>query len=112
MARSTSRALSIAAVIAAIGLLAPMSPAGASRHRVFTPGAPGAGDPYFPDMGNGGYDAQHYSLGVKYDPATKAIDATARITARATQNLARFDLDFRGPLKISRVAVNGRSAAF
>jgi aminopeptidase N len=111
MARITSRALPIAATVAAIGLLAPMAPAGAS-HRAFTPGAPGAGDPYFPDMGNGGYDAQHYSLGVKYDPGTKAIDATARITARATQDLSRFDFDFLGPLKVSKVAVNGRPAAY
>jgi aminopeptidase N len=112
MARITSRALSIAATAAAIGLLAPLAPAGASGHRAFTPGAPGAGDPYFPDMGNGGYDAQHYSLSVKYDPATKAIDAGARITARATQNLSRFDFDLLGPLKVGKVTVNGRPATF
>jgi aminopeptidase N len=111
MARITSRALSIAATAAAIGLLAPMT-AGASTHRAFTPGAPGAGDPYFPDMGNGGYDAQHYSLSLKYDPATKAIDAAAKITARATQNLSRFDLDFLGPLKISKLTVDGRKASY
>ncbi|MGH3373859.1 MAG: M1 family metallopeptidase [Actinoallomurus sp.] len=112
MARITSRALSIAATAAAIGLLAPLAPAGASGHRAFTPGAPGAGDPYFPDMGNGGYDAQHYSLSVKYDPGTKAIDAGARITARATQNLSRFDLDLLGPLKVGKITVNGRPAAY
>jgi aminopeptidase N len=111
MARITSRALSVAATVAAVGLLAPMAPASA-HHRAFTPGAPGAGDPYFPDMGNGGYDARHYSLGLKYDPGTKAIDATARITARATQNLSRFDLDFLGPLKVGKVTVDGRTAAF
>jgi aminopeptidase N len=112
MARITSRVFSIAATAAAIGLLAPLAPAGASTHRAFTPGAPGAGDPYFPDMGNGGYDAQHYSLSVKYDPGTKAIDATAKITARATQNLSRFDFDFLGPLKISKVTVDGRKAKY
>ena len=112
MARITSRALSIAATAAAIGLLAPMAAANAGGHRAFTPGAPGAGDPYFPDMGNGGYDAQHYSLGLKYDPGTKAIDATAKITARATQNLSRFDLDFLGPLKISKLTVDGRKASY
>ena len=112
MARITSRAFSIAATAAAVGLLAPMTVAGAGTHRAFTPGAPGAGDPYFPDMGNGGYDAQHYSLGLKYDPGTKAIDATAKITARTTQNLSRFDLDFLGPLKISKLTVNGRKASY
>ena len=28
----------------------------------FTPGAPGAGDPYYPLDGNGGYDVKHYDL--------------------------------------------------
>jgi aminopeptidase N len=112
MARFTSRVLSTAATAAAIGLLAPLTAAGASAHRAYLPGAPGAGDPYFPDMGNGGYDAQHYGLTVTYDPGTKAIDADAKISARATQNLSRFDLDFQGPLKISKLTVNGRAASY
>ncbi|MFD0856475.1 M1 family metallopeptidase, partial [Actinomadura adrarensis] len=78
----------------------------------FTPGAPGAGDPYFPDMGNGGYDVAHYDLKLSYDPGTKAIDASAEIDARATQNLSRFNLDFSGPLQISALKVDGRKAAF
>lgn len=41
MARNTSRALSIAASVAAIGLLAPTATAYAG-HRAFTPGLPGA----------------------------------------------------------------------
>ncbi|MFC6934103.1 M1 family metallopeptidase [Actinomadura yumaensis] len=87
-------------------------PADAAAVARFTPGAPGAGDPYFPDMGNGGYDVAHYDIGLKYDPATKGIQAVTRITARATQNLSRFDLDFQGPLKISALAVNGRKASY
>jgi aminopeptidase N len=110
MTRTTPRALSIAAVVAAAGLLMPMSGAGAQG--VFTPGAPGAGDPYFPDMGNGGYDAQHYSLSLAYDSGTGGIDAHARIDARATQNLSRFDLDFLGPLQVKGLTVDGRSASF
>ncbi|MFI6325082.1 M1 family metallopeptidase [Nonomuraea sp. NPDC050556] len=78
----------------------------------FTPGAPGGGDPYFPDMGNGGYDVAHYDVELKYDPATKAIDATTKIQAVATQNLSRFNLDFLGPLQISAVTVNGRPAEY
>jgi aminopeptidase N len=110
MARITSRALAIAAAAASLGLLGPTAVAG--THRGFTPGAPGAGDSYFPDMGNGGYDAQHYDLSLSYDPGTKAIDAVAKIKARATQDLSRFDLDFLGPLKISKVTVDGRRAAY
>ncbi len=110
MARITSRALAITAAAAALGLLGPTAVAG--THHRFTPGSPGDGDSYFPDMGNGGYDAQHYDLRLSYDPGTKAIDAVAKIKARATQDLSRFDLDFLGPLKISKVTVDGRSAAY
>ena len=39
----------------------------------FDPGAPGAGDPYFPLDGNGGYDVRHYLLEVKYDPDTDVL---------------------------------------
>ncbi|QXJ24418.1 M1 family metallopeptidase [Actinomadura graeca] len=106
----TPKALSAVALSVAAGLLVPAAPADAAGH--FTPGAPGAGDPYFPDMGNGGYDVAHYGIGLKYDPKTKAITAITRITARATQNLSRFDLDFLGPLKISSLRVNGRTASY
>lgn len=77
----------------------------------FTPGAPGAGDPYFPDMGNGGYQVFHYDIALKYEPSTKAIAATSTVTARATQNLSRFDLDFQG-LKIESLKVDGRPASY
>ena len=53
----------------------------------------GVGDPYFPQEGNGGYDAQHYDIGFSYDPATKRISGTTYITAQATQDLSRLDLD-------------------
>ncbi|RZU11276.1 peptidase M1-like protein [Kribbella rubisoli] len=96
-------------LVAATGLPAD---AAAGRVSVFSPGAPGAGDPYFPDMGNGGYDVSHYDIRLAFDPRTKAINATTTILARATQNLSRFNLDFQGPLKISKLSVNGRDASF
>ncbi|XVQ12577.1 M1 family metallopeptidase [Spirillospora sp. CA-255316] len=107
----TPRALAAVALTATAGLLVSAVPAGAAAAR-FTPGAPGAGDPYFPDMGNGGYDVAHYDIGLKYDPATKAIQAVTGIRARATQNLSRFNLDFLGPLTISSLKVNGAKAAY
>jgi hypothetical protein len=61
----------------------------------YTAGAPGLGDPFFPLAGNGGYDVSHYSLRFSYDPATRQLDGTATISAMATQNLSRFDLDLR-----------------
>jgi len=77
----------------------------------FTPGSAGLGDPFFPLAGNGGYDVAHYSLVFSYDPATRHFDGTATITAMATQNLSRFDLDLRG-FDIDRLTVNGAAASF
>ena len=77
----------------------------------YTPGAPGLGDPYFPDEGNGGYDVGHYALDLAYQPDAKHLEGTATITARATQNLSRFDLDLQD-LKASKVTVNGAPARF
>jgi Peptidase family M1 domain/Peptidase M1 N-terminal domain len=77
----------------------------------FRPGAPGAGDPYFPLDGNGGYDVKHYTLDVTYDPETDVVDGKATIEARATQNLSSFNLDLDG-LTVESVKVNGRWAAW
>ncbi|MBB3676303.1 M1 family metallopeptidase [Modestobacter versicolor] len=60
------------------------------------PGAAGGGDPYFPLAGNGGYDVQHYDLGLKYDPATGRLDGTAVISLTATTTLTTLNLDLRG----------------
>ena len=65
------------------------------------PGKPGAGarsigDPLFPQIGNGGYDAQHYDLRLTYDPVTRVLDGRTVMTARATQSLTEFSLDFQG----------------
>ena len=95
------------AVMALAAALA-CAPAAQAAER-FTPGAAGAGDPYFPESGNGGYDVQDYDLEFRFDPATKAIVATARIRAKATQSLSSFNLDFLGPLEVDGVEVNGRA---
>ena len=74
------------------------------------PGAPGIGDPYFPLLGNGGYDAIRYDLNLDLDiDAGSILDATAAIDAVATQNLSAFNLDYRGP-RIDAVTVNGAPA--
>ncbi|GIF65868.1 peptidase [Asanoa ishikariensis] len=75
----------------------------------FAPGAAGIGDPYFPTYGNGGYDVTNYALALRYDPASDRLEGTAKITATATQNLSRFNLDFRGP-EVSAVTVDGAAA--
>jgi aminopeptidase N len=77
----------------------------------FRPGAPGVGDEYFPLYGNGGYDVAHYLLKVSYDPATDRLVGVATITARATQDLSRFNLDFVG-LTVRSIKVDGRAASW
>jgi aminopeptidase N len=76
-----------------------------------SPGAPGAGDPYYPKYGNGGYDVSHYDLKLGYDPTARHLAGTATITAIATQNLSRFDLDLTG-LTVSAVTVDGAKATY
>jgi aminopeptidase N len=77
----------------------------------YQPGDPGIGDPYFPLEGNGGYDTQHYDLTFSYDPATDRLEGLAVITAQATQDLSRFDLDLQ-QLDVDSVTVDLHRASF
>ena len=61
-----------------------------------TVGAAGIGDEYYPMLGNGGYDVDHYDLDLFYDPDDNMLDAAVIITAIATQDLTTFNLDFTG----------------
>ncbi len=74
-------------------------------------GASGLGDPYFPELGNGGYDVSHYDIDIVVDPETAELEATTTITAVAEETLATFNLDFVG-LEIASVMVDGVEAAF
>ncbi|WP_234545007.1 M1 family metallopeptidase [Streptomyces shenzhenensis] len=104
MRLSRSARLAAVATAAAASLVIAAAPAP-------TPGADGIGDPYFPQLGNGGFDARHYDLDVAYAPATGRLDGRTTITARATQNLSAFDLDLQ-KLAVTKVEVNGRRAQF
>ena len=78
-----------------------------------SPGSAGLGDRLYPTLGNGGYDALHYDLDLRYATAAPAqgIDGTVTLLARATKSLSRFDLDFSGA-GVGSVRVNGRAATF
>ncbi|WP_411757471.1 M1 family metallopeptidase [Streptomyces venezuelae] len=76
-----------------------------------TPGRDGVRDPYFPKLGNGGYDVAHYGLTLGYDPDSRHLTGTAEITARATKNLSSFNLDLKG-LDVSGITVEGKAARF
>ncbi|WP_112274983.1 M1 family metallopeptidase [Lentzea terrae] len=75
-----------------------------------SPGAPGAGDSYFPKYGNGGYDVSHYDIRLNYNPTGDQLSGTTTILAKATQDLTQFNLDFL--LKVKSVRVNNAPASF
>ncbi|WP_037412103.1 M1 family metallopeptidase [Candidatus Solirubrobacter pratensis] len=78
-----------------------------------SPGAAGLGDRLFPQLGNGGYDALHYDLDLRYATSapSQAVDGTVTMLARASQSLSSFDLDFAGQ-SVGSVAVDGKPAAW
>ncbi len=76
-----------------------------------TQGAAGLGDSYFPDLGNGGYDAEHYTLDLTWDDITNKLDGTVTIRAKAYNDLTRFNLDFEG-FTISNILVEGKNADY
>ncbi len=76
----------------------------------FTPGAPGIGDDYYPSLGNGGYDVQHYRIDLAYEE-DGSVGAGVAIDAVATQNLSGFNLDFAG-WSISGLQVDGTEVPF
>lgn len=74
-------------------------------------GAPGLGDTFYPLMGNGGYDVQHYLLDLDVDVPTNTITGTATILAETTHPLSSFNLDLAG-LTIESIDVDGEDALF
>ncbi|MFG2194211.1 M1 family metallopeptidase [Streptomyces sp. NPDC048639] len=100
-------------VVALLMALGTASNAVAPHHGSGTPsgkpGRNGVGDSLFPHLGNGGYDVAHYGLRLHYVPETNHLKGTATITARATQDLSRFNLDFTG-LHVRAAKVDGASA--
>jgi len=83
----------------------------ASAAQAFRPGAPGAGDSYFPRYGNGGYNVGHYDLHIRYGHRSNRIKGRAGIRARATHDLSRFNLDLVG-MNVTRIRVDGKRAGW
>ncbi|MEX2143717.1 MAG: M1 family metallopeptidase [Anaerolineales bacterium] len=75
------------------------------------PGPDGLGDPYFEDLGNGGYDVQHYDIALAVDLESNEIVGTVTIEALATQRLTSLNLEFVG-LSISALRVDGMDAMY
>ena len=71
-----------------------------------------AGDPYAPELGNTGYDVQHYTLRLNLDPSTVFVDASVTLDAVSTMDdLAYVSLDFVG-FEISDVSLDGVPVSF
>ena len=111
----------LAAVLVATGALAlsagPTAAQSGPAGPTYTAGAPGAGDPYFPFAGNGGYDVKHYDLDLTYTPPAPSpaplvgqLSGVATIDLVATQDLDRFNLDLRD-LDVQAITVNGKPAS-
>jgi aminopeptidase N len=62
-----------------------------------TDGTDGVDDPYFPTLGNGGYDVERYAIELAYDPQSDELEGQVTIEARALQDLTSFNLDYAGP---------------
>ena len=105
--RRTASVLAIVCLTTALGLPATAQAAGSTARCIS--GAPGIGDPYYPNYGNGGYQVRKYNLDVTYDPATDVLDGVAGIKASATKSLCRFNLDLVG-MTVRSIKVNGARA--
>jgi len=107
-----TRRLLVAVVLLVIAPLLGQSPtavaAEPARRAAAEQGAPGIGDPYFPLDGNGGIDVLRYRIHDHYRFSDGRLRGHTQVTLRATEDLARFNLDFLLP--VSAVTVDGRPA--
>ncbi len=74
-------------------------------------GSASLNDPLYPWMGNGGYDAQHYTIALRVPADHKTIQGVSVMTAIATDDLSSFNLDL-GSLEVGVVLVDGVRASF
>jgi aminopeptidase N len=95
-------------VTAAVLVLAVLVAPATGRERCKA-GATGAGDPYYPGYGNGGYDVDHYDLDIAYNPANGNLRGHAKVRAKATENLCSLNLDLLG-FDVRRIKVRNEKA--
>lgn len=74
-------------------------------------GASGAGDPYFPRLGNSGYDVEHYDVALRVFPGRHTMRGTTSIELVPESALRSFTLDFVG-FGVDAVEVDGVPARF
>jgi aminopeptidase N len=69
------------------------------------------GDEVLPGIGNLGYDVDHYTLELEYDPDTDELSAVVAIEATATDTISSLSLDFTG-FTVTEVTIDGVPARF
>jgi aminopeptidase N len=75
-------------------------------------GGDSIGDPYAPELGNAGYDVQHYRLALAVDAAAAQITGTVTVSATSTiDRLGRISLDLAG-YQVDRVRASGSPLRF
>lgn len=75
------------------------------------PGHIGLEDPYFLELGNEGYDSQHYDIELSVDMDAEELAGTTTIESVATKALSGINLEFLG-MEIESITVNGEPAAY
>ena len=77
-------------------------------------GSEGAGDPYYPMSGNGGYEVDSYDIGLRYDPTSNDLVATTTVKATITASgpLVRFNLDLQPEMQVDSIEIDGAAATF
>lgn len=71
----------------------------------------GMGDPYYPQLGNGGYDVLHYTIDLAVDMESGEISGSTTLAMRAIDDLTAFNLDFEA-LDIASIEVDGQAATY
>ncbi len=92
-------------------IVAPPTDAGMTLVQHPIRGTPGLDDPLYPQLGNGGYDVQHYTIQLAVDVDTNTISGTTTIAATALVDLAAFNLDLVG-LTIVDLTLNQEEASY
>ena len=95
-----------------LGCASPVPPtADSTPSPVPDKGSAGMGDPYYPNLGNGGYDVQNYTIALSIDPPANQINGSTTLTANAMEYLGSFNLDFH-ELTVDSVSVNDEAAEY
>jgi len=85
--------------------------AGCQALRPSVAGEAGIGDSYYHDLGNGGYDVEHYNITLAVEPEKNEIAGTTTLEARALQRLRSINFELQG-LTIESIRVNEETATY